>query len=502
MTPELRRRLSLAIECIPNANRRQEFIRGLREQFPQETGEIDSYLACSQRGQDPRRCLNRVVYGQHPPSGADAFISLSSSGHSTCVTITGAGESTRTLVNFVPFSHAASDTILGDAYRTGLTTAERDLLDGLVLFYANRRGPAIADLRMALRSRPEWARRLDRYPASNPTATLNPMPCPNATDFERHDVIVSGLPFRIPAYRTQDSHYPWIFLESDIQVAFEILKVFLAPRDFEGIFRPGVGRPEMGIYLSGPFSAAVFSRALFTYDESLFRDASLERCGMVDTGRYAGEFTFSRNLIWVRSMQGGQQTEFENRRPELTHVTLPAGQQFISSEQYSTTNDFTWDAIFHEVSHAVAFNLLRSLSNSTTWQNIVRFYDWSRQQAGTAEDRRVNSNRAKWIPNYTSTTISAGNVSGMSLDGESRNYALTNADEFFAELCTEYIKFELGNLRPASDAYRARRRIMESFFAEGGIHMAAFDPANIEAAFRAEGISMILPPAVWHEASD
>jgi len=481
MTPELQKQLSTAIECLPNSAARDDFIRTLRDHFPQETATIDAYLACEQSG-DPRKCLNRAAYGRRPPRGADAFLPLSTSAHAMCGTIASEGDAQQVPASFVPFAHGVGTTIMGADYQ-GLPTDERATLDGLWHFYANRLGSPLPALRAAIRSRPAWVPRVDRYSSTLPTATLSPRLCPNDADFERHDIAVEGFPFQIPVFRPRTSTYPWEFVESDLIGVFEILKVFLSPSDIRRMFTPP-DKTALALFVTDPLTQTEFERRRRTSaaDAMRFDIAPLRTCG-IDTQLGQGLYVPWHNYIWISSYEGGGGRGFSNvQSVELGPNVVP-----LDHRNSLTTSSLFWDYLIHELTHSLAYNAVGTGYSSSTWNNVILFYEWSKRR------HQEEPSRASLVPNYTGVaTMDIGRLTYILSDY--RRYAETNVQEFFAELVTEHVLAELGTLRPDSPEYRARRRIMQSFFGESGINSSAFDPTNIESAFRAEGITMTLIP--------
>lgn len=488
MTPPLSRALSYASECLPSAARRTEFINNLRPDYPANTATLDQFIACDNGSVASQVCLRRISFPSVTGAGSARLSSpdISSEGGRICRLLAQGGETAiANSSSTARFAVTVNDVLLDASYRDSLDSGDRALMEGILRLYASHLNSSLEEVRRRLRTHPDWAVRLSRYGTPVPVS-LNPEPCVNAAELERRELTVPGLAYSVAVFRPANSVYPWEFVQSDLRALFEIFKVFLTPPEMELILRPA-GLPNLSILLSGPFPSSFLREEFLTHNPNLYTEPAISRCGL-HTDHAGGEYQPSHTRIWIRSNPGGMGPPLIG----MEDVALPSGVLPVDLVGNGAFNHYTWEAVIHEFAHAIYYQILNPRpagrdywTENDTWRNIERFYRWVRSEF------RAHPGREEIVPNYSLGGVGVGDtvVGGIS----AREYALTNATEFFAELVTEFIKWEIDDERPASAYYRARRRILLDFFSASGLNAHAFDPANIEAAFRNEGIAMTLP---------
>jgi len=466
MRPETYHRIEMANVCLPDPETWESQVGLLvlslnMQQQRQESREVLQIYNCERRTHNPQRCLENLVRSR---PGA---LSFSNPFFELCHGVYNAGQRTRREEgrNLVQLSHDLSLLLFADPVAS-LLPQEREFLNTLVAQYAHWLSSPFEFIR-ALESRPQWMERLNYYPASENNDFNHPFQCSNSADFESDTVQIRSISLPIFFLRNQQVYRD--FLKWDLEAGLQIAQAFFHPDDFMRLVHPGNGQPDMSFYITGPFTNVELGQ--ISSNSAGQPEAALAQCGL-NTQNAGGLSDGSHNRIWIRAYAGS--STFVQSTTELNLLT--GTEQAIDPSRYAATS-VTWDTLFHELGHAIAYNFLR---NTPAWQNIQTFYNWTHEQI------RAHPNQSELIPNYFSHIVRAGNQVTLL---PPRDYGNTDVDQFFAELVEEYFKTESEGRGPNNPYFRARRRILQSFFGPR-LNLDAFTPQNINAAFLAEGLTI------------
>jgi len=471
MRPETIRFIAMANACLPNPETWQQQVGdlalGLAYRSPQqpdllqEMQGVTRVLQCVRRIHNPQVCLQREIRAQAIPSFSMSFYNL-------CPAVYRVGErrTTERDDSLVHLAHGFSAIFFLDPSFSGLPGEEQQFLYSLANMYSYWASEPF-EFHDALNSRMAWHAHRDLYSAQNPESLDHPFECANLGDFQAEPIQIDG--FLIPVFYLRSQLIARDFLRWDLRSGLEIIQSFFHPDDLRRILRPGNGQPDFSFYISGPFTNVELGQ--ISSNSPGQPEAALVQCGL-NTQNAGGLSDGSHNRIWIRAYAGSPTSVQSTTESNL----LTGAEQAIDPSRHATTS-VTWSNLFHEFGHAIAYNLLR---NTSAWQNIQTFYTWTHGQI------EAHPNQPELIPNYSSHIVRAGNQVTLL---PPRNYGNTDVDQFFAELVEEYFKTESEGRGPNDPYFRARRRILQSFFGPR-LNLDAFTPQNINAAFLAEGLTI------------
>ena len=485
ISDDLTQGIQLGLECIAG-KMRDDYFKALRSEFPDETPVIQSVEQCAKRSGKGARCLGRVLrgYGSRPESAT--VFTLPPVTKEICT------EVVRLFIQyrheesgFADFGHDISKFTLKD-YRSQVPPAGQRAMKRFLNFFStqfeidlireNRKTP-LQIVREHLERQWRGIKQYNR-PRSEGPIRLNPPLCPNDKDFERHDLDLVGVKHLIPVFRPADSIYPWTFLESDLKVIFEILKVFIRPKDLEEMLSPSNGKPPMSFYIVDPLTPKDAGKRPSV-------DA-LKICGIKTEDR-DGQYDSTKNQIMIAAREGNLSSFGieQSCDPENCLETS----RWESVRENRTASIRLRDNLFHEIGHAIEYFFI-----GPEIQKAIRaYYEW------TLEKVRREPTHFEFIPNYLDGIVMIGNVPWTDSEKKKteesvKRYALTDSSQFFAEMVAEYMRGQISERRPYTAADQARDKIMKRFFSGEGINSSALAIENIEAAHRCQGILMDILP--------
>lgn len=462
----------MALGCL-EAGEQSDYIRHLTESNPHEAQEIESLVTCLRNQVNPAACFssNYTHYGLSASSVfyCDEILSLRTQWNRSSPY---PGED---------YAQRASALILGDSlYRRNTSSLERQAIADIV----NETSPTLSFPQVAerLRENPEWAARLSRYsdelPSDSPQTTFANSRYPR----HRSDLLrVRGFAHAIPVIRPPDSNMPWRFIENDLLVVFEMMKVLLTPTDLHRALRLDGMASIPCIYRHGTCDAPSLDNFFLIHGDPQASDfaalhqnpLTIQLPNAFISSSYSGANDFGRFIHIAGGLEMGLRNHFGN----IPLETYPE-RAFLEANFSSVTNSITRIILLHEISHSIHIHLAPGRHIPA---GIEVLYDWTvHKYAEHREDKSI-------IPFHTVWSSVHHEDAGFNRT----EYALRNSTEFLAQFISEYIYYTFTESRPNTPADRARRNIMTHFFSSQGLNWNALSRNAILAAFEAEGIIVV-----------
>ncbi len=465
MDPIARRRVELATSCL-EGEEREDYLTSLSLENPSDRQEIQELGTCFR---DPARRSSCQPTTSYTPVSERAI--------QYCREMMGARQGIDSSLPFpgVRFAQTVTDSILVTPAYRAVALPDRQAINDIL----NRRTVLSFDqVARLLRSNPEWARRLSAYSDNLPPARIDPISGISPSAVQVDSLRVSGLPVSIPVLRRTDSTMPWRFVENDLLIHFEMLKVFFTPSDLSRLLRMGDASNPFYLAMLGPITFDQFSNGIDPMEVLIPN-------GSVPPDLLGGRNVFGYMVTFGTGVGPGVRDRLRNMPVE--HQSARGALEAYFS---NVTANWTRVVFLHEISHSIEYVLTRDHFPS----GIRSLWRWASLQ-------NLSTHRGENIPFHASPLLNTGvNPGALHGDGLS-DYALSNPTEFLAHMAAEHIYYTFSENRPNTPEDRARRRIMDNFFSPTGVNFEAFSSSSIEAAYAAEGIRMSLDAASLREAS-
>ncbi len=466
MTPEQIQQLSLAFETFNDPHLLQTYLNDFLERAPGLAEEVHQAQSCFDRSHNANQCLN-AIYNSSDPVVPPLSRQVRAYGSQVV-------REARTMLaqssNLRDFARRIEGIFYERDFRD-LPLGERLALAGLVDYFAPQFISSVQAFDRRLRQNSEWRQNLETYRnESLPPITgagLSDNLCVNNPRLISAENPLPYFPNSYLINRSPDDRiFPSSFTNSDLQIFFEVLEIFLPPQVLWELIQTRqistFGSTTSGtniqhnyfsgiqFYLFGPNETHASSRPWF---QTCTPD--------LDPFNLAGAYSNSGEIYLSLLSEGNS--------PDSCQPTAPR----IPLAPYLILGRSNFDNFLHEMAHAMQHRLLSRSDN----EKIRAFYTGSRAQLD------LHPSHVDLIPNYSSRNHDSTSI-------DFREYGLTDEKEFFAEMVVEYIRYEMFDDPPDSPLYRARRRIMQAFFGRNGIQAEAFQQVNIEQAFRAEQVDL------------
>jgi len=425
---EFSKKISSGLECIPFKELHADYLEFYPRAHPEHQEQFKAVQSCASE-QDVKQCVGeRLKVDLADPQ----LLSEDARGYCGSIALFFANTLANQQDSYSFTSNSGLTFFNSDSYAPKFSSQQYFAMEDVVRFYYQRLNPWLPSLGKHLRGIAGLKEKYASYDAAKPAAAfLVPAACSNAGDWERFDLTLEGVGFKVPVFFPKREQQRWWWYQDLLKAHFEVLKGFLTPAELEKILHPG-DRADFGLYIGGDGKLAEAHR----------------RCGEDDENA-GGEYKDASNMAFILK---GNWRMMEDRK--------------IGDAQISPVTNSVAFALFHEFAHALEHHLLDTQARL----GIDALQHWTK--------RAIGSDKSKFYLAPQPKHLGIGDSP----------YSLRNGNEFFANWVAEYFIQKIQGQIPSDPALRARIRILDDLFAPSGLNLQALSVDNIEKRYQEEKI--------------
>ncbi len=435
LSTDLQSKLTIALPCLPNKERQDQYTKRLLKQYPDHSKTIMKATACYAGKGDlkkNRQCVKDVLKnsGLEVPSPEP---DEQRNSDLICHHIRARGEK-KFKENQNAHLYEKEQLNYLDSKKNTLTKSGYAATRDIINFYFTRiKSKYRIYLHQLLNERPDLANRWQAYQnrAKKTQPLLNPTVPSDKKNWVGHYVKIDGIAYLLPVYVAKSIKTPWFYYDRILRSAFDVLKLFMKPKDLERLLHSPKGK---------------------------YRDFSIRIADCnPNLKRPDGGWWYQDDRTLFIRKKDFKDFDLSNARDHFTRRT------------------FLW-TFYHEMGHAIESTFI----DDGILDSFMTFWAWS-QKLYYKKDRPFNIyHKSQYDPTGNSST---------------KNYGFKNTEEFFAEMVKEYFMKQIINTRPfskfinqpfiMSGIQKARLTIMRNFFSPNGINPKALSIENISKTCKA-----------------